>query len=278
MIAFAAGLASPFLLLAMFPSYLQRLPRSGGWLARVKVVMGFIILAAALKYLSSIDQTLQWNLLTRERFLAAWVVLFALPGLYLLGFLRMEGIRSDDTLGVGRTLSGAAFLVFALSLIPGMFGGRLGELDAFVPLAAEGSYTTVAGAGGTATGNTWMKNDLEAALQKAKAEGKQVLVSFTGYACTNCHWMKANMFTRPEIAEALSKYVLVELYTDGTDAASEENQRLQESRFGTVAIPYYVVFAPAGAPVRTFGGLTRNSSEYLAFLNPGSEQQIARVQ
>jgi thiol:disulfide interchange protein DsbD len=278
MMAFAAGLASPFLLLAMFPSYLQRMPRSGGWLARVKVVMGFIILAAALKYLSSIDQTLQWNLLTRERFLAAWVVLFALPGLYLLGFLRLEGIRSDETLGVGRTLTGAVFLVFALSLIPGMFGGRLGELDAFVPLPSEGTYNAALGGAAGAGANTWIKNDLEAALQKAKAEGKQVLASFTGYACTNCHWMKANMFTRPEIALELTNFVLVELYTDGTDAESEENQKLQETRFGTVAIPYYVVFDASGNPVRTFGGLTRDTDEYRSFLRPASTEQIARAQ
>ena len=153
-----------------------------------------------MKYLSSIDQVLQWNVLTRERFLAAWIVLFALAGLYLLGFLRMEGIKQDETSGCGRMLTGAAFLIFAISLIPGMFGSPLGELDSYVPLARG----TVARRLRAAAGLTWMKNDLEGALAKAKAENKRVLVTFTGYACTNCHWMKANMFTRPEIAEALS--------------------------------------------------------------------------
>ena len=113
----------------------KKMPRSGGWLARVKVVMGFVILAAMFKYLSNVDQVMQWNLLTRERFLAAWVVLFALAGLYLLGFLRMEGVKPDDPLGVGRLLAGALLLVFAVSLLPGMFGARLGELDAYVPPA-----------------------------------------------------------------------------------------------------------------------------------------------
>ncbi|MGB9605555.1 MAG: protein-disulfide reductase DsbD family protein, partial [Bryobacteraceae bacterium] len=133
MLAFAAGLASPFFLLALFPSYLKRLPRSGGWMERVKIVLGFVILAAAFKYLSAVDQVLGWNALTRERFLAVWVVLFALAGLYLLGLLRLPGVRPDEPLGLLRLLTGAALLAFALSLVPGMLGGRLGELDAFVP-------------------------------------------------------------------------------------------------------------------------------------------------
>ena len=101
--------------------------------------MGFIVLAAMLKYLASVDQVLQWNVLTRERFLAAWIVLFAMAGLYLLGFLRLEGIAKDEPLGLGRLLVGMAFLIFAISLVPGMFGGKLGELDAYVPSAAAGS-------------------------------------------------------------------------------------------------------------------------------------------
>jgi thiol:disulfide interchange protein len=277
MATFAAGLSSPFFLLALFPSYLKRLPRSGGWLARVKVVFGFVLLAVALKYLSSIDQVLQWNILTRERFLAAWFVLFLLPGLYLLGFLRMEGIRSDETVGVARTLAGAMFVIFSVSLLPGMFGARLGELDSFVPLPSENSQLTVAGARSGA-GVTWIKNDFEAAAEKARSEGKLIFVSFTGYACTNCHWMKANMFTRPEIAAAMQKYVLVELYTDGTDAASDQNQQLQEQKFQTVAIPFYAIMDADRRVVATFAGLTRKVPEYLAFLQTGSAQTAARVQ
>jgi thiol:disulfide interchange protein len=276
MAAFAAGLASPFFVLALFPSYLQRMPRSGGWLARVKVVLGFIILAAALKYLSSIDQVLQWNILTRERFLAAWFVLFALPGAYLLGLLRLEGIRSDETLGVGRTLAGAAFLIFAFSLLPGMFGAPLGELDSLVPLASE-SPAAVGRGGGEARALQWAKNDFDNALARAKQESKLVLVSFTGYACTNCHWMKANMFTRPEVADAMKNFVLVELYTDGTDAASEANQKLQETKFGTVAIPFYAIFDGDGRVVATFAGLTRKTPDYLAFLRSTPATQTAQA-
>ena len=139
MVTFATGLALPFFLLALFPSYLKRMPRSGGWMARVKVVMGFVILAASLKYLSSLDQVLQLGLPHARAFLAAWIVLFAMAGLYLLGFLRLEGIKPDETMGLGRLLSGMAFLIFAISLVPGMFGGRLGDLDAYVPVATQSS-------------------------------------------------------------------------------------------------------------------------------------------
>src|ERR1700684_3873941 len=115
MAAFSSGLAAPFFVLALFPSFLQKLPKSGGWLMRVKVVLGFVVLAAAFKYLTNIAQVLGTHLISREVFLSAWVVLFALPGLYLLGFLRLEGIKPDEHLGVGRMLAGAAFLIFAIS-------------------------------------------------------------------------------------------------------------------------------------------------------------------
>ncbi len=261
MVAFATGLALPFFLLALFPSYLQRLPRSGGWLARVKVVMGFIILAWSLKYLSSVDQVLQWNVLTRERFLAIWIVLFASAGLYLLGFLRLEGIKPDDRMGLGRLLCGMAFVAFALTLAPGMGGGKLGELDAYVPLSG---------------GNLqWMENQYHEALDRARREGKLVLVNFTGYACTNCHWMKANMFTRPEIESAMQKFVLVELFSDAGDAVSDANQKLELTKFNTVAEPFYAIMAPDESVVATFPGLTRDPAVFAAFLRKGDTAPVA---
>ena len=263
MVSFASGLATPFFFLALFPSYLKRMPKSGGWLERVKVVMGFLVLAAMFKYLSSIDQVMQWNLLTRERFLAAWIVLFALAGLYLLGFLRLPGIKPDEPVGIWRLLIGAALLVFAISLVPGMLGGRLGEIDAYVPVASGGP----SGVGSASGSPEWMKNQYREALAKARQENRRVLVSFTGYACTNCHWMKANMFPRPEVASAMKEFVLVELYTDGTDAPSEQNQALQNSKFETVAIPYYAILDPDEKVIATFPGLTRDPQEFLRFLH-----------
>ncbi len=265
MVSFATGLALPFFLLALFPSYLKRLPKSGGWLARVKVVMGFVVLAAMLKFLASLDQVLQWGVITRERFLAAWIVLFAMAGLYLLGFIRLEGIAKDERLGLGRLLTGMAFLIFAISLVPGMSGAKLGELDAYIPVA-----TTPGGAGATGQNAlVWMKNQYREALDRARSEGKLVFVNFTGYACTNCHWMKANMFPRPEIAGELKNFVLLELYTDGTDEASVSNQQLEQTKFQTIAIPYYAILDPNEKVVASFPGATRDPAKYLAFLKEG---------
>jgi thiol:disulfide interchange protein DsbD len=261
MMSFATGLASPFFFLAAFPSYLKKLPKSGGWLARVKVVMGFVLLAAMLKYWSNIDQVLQTNWLTRERFLAGWFVLFGMAGLYLLGLLRLEGIEAGEPLGITRLLVASLFLIFAFSLLPGMFGAPLGELDAYVPAATGGP-----GGRASVEGPPWMKNQYREALDRARAESKLVLVNFSGYACTNCHWMDANMFPRPEIAAALKDLVLVELYTDGTDQASEENQKLQDQKFSTVAIPYYAIVDPDGNVVAKFPGSTRKPQEFLGFL------------
>jgi len=265
MVSFAGGLASPFFFLAAFPSYLQKLPKSGGWLARVKVVMGFVLLAAMLKYASNIDQVLQLGWITRERFLAGWFVLFTLAGLYLLGLLRLEGNEEGEHLGIGRLLVASVLLIFAFSLLPGMFGAPLGELDAYVP--APSASVALNGRAAPGASQVWMKNQYKEALDQARAENKLVLVTFTGYACTNCHWMKANMFPRPEIAEAARKLVLVELYTDGTDKESEENQKLQDEKFSTVAIPYYAILDPDGKVVASFAkGMTKDTQEFLAFL------------
>ncbi len=265
MLCFATGLATPFFLLALFPSYLQRLPKRGMWMARVKVVLGFIILAVAIKYINNIDQVLQLGWITRERFLAAWVVLFAMAGLYLLGFLRLEGVSPDDRLGVGRMLLGVAFLIFAISLVPGMWGAKLGEIDAYIPAAT--SQISFGGSGGTAAeGIPWMKDQYRDALARAKQENKLVLVDFTGYACTNCKWMKANMFTRPEIAAVAKDFVAVELYTDGNYEASKFNGELEARMFQTAAQPFYAILDPDEKVVATFPGLTRNPQEFLAFL------------
>ena len=265
MLAFATGLAAPFFLLALFPSYLQRLPRSGGWMVRVKVVLGFVVLAVMLKYVSNVDQVLQTHWLTRERFLAAWIVLFALPGLYLLGLLPMEGIKKDERLGVSRALVASLFLIFSISLAPGLFGGRLGDLDAFIPEATQGVLNASASAAGT-TPTNYFKNQLDAALSAARQQNKLLLVNFTGYACTNCHWMKANMFPRREIQAALKDLIVVDLYTDGTDAKSEKNQKLEDQKFSTVSIPFYALMDAEENVVATFPQLTRNPQEFLSFL------------
>jgi thiol:disulfide interchange protein DsbD len=273
MAAFATGLAAPFFLLALFPSFLQRMPKSGGWLMRVKVVLGFVVLAISVKYLSSADQILQTDWISREMFLACWIVLFALPGLYLLGFLRLEGIKAEDSLGVGRVLIAACFLTFSISLLPGLFGASLGNVEAFIPVQAK--ETAILNRAGEPSAPVWLKNQYREALLKARAENKLVFINFTGYACTNCHWMKANMFPKPEITGLLKDFVLVDLYTDGTDGPSEQNQQLEEKRFGTVAIPFYAIVDPDEHTIATFPGLTRNVSEFVGFLKRRGENKVA---
>ncbi len=262
MAVFSTGMALPFFFLALFPSFLKRLPKSGGWLVRVKVVLGFAILAFSLKYLASLDQVLQWGLLPRERFLAIWVVLFSMAGLYLLGFLRLEGVKPNEPMGLGRLLTGAALLAFALSLVPGMFGGNLGNLEAFVPMAGSSSPGVSASSGAL----VWMKDQYREALDRARREGKLVFVDFTGYNCANCHWMRGNILNRPEIAAELQGFVLLELYTDGTDAASAANSKLQQEKFGTVSEPFYVILDADERQVAKFDGLTRDAAAFLAFL------------
>lgn len=264
MAAFATGLAAPFFFLALFPSYVGKLPRSGAWMSRVKIVLGFIVLAVMLKYVGNVDQVLQLHWLTRERFLATWIVLFALPGLYLLGLLRMEGISKDERLGVARALIAAVFLIFSLSLVPGLFGARLGDLDAFIPEPSAGSFVTAAQANGGPSG--YYKNQMDAALMAAKRENKLVLVNFTGYACTNCHWMKANMFTRPEIQSALKDLIELDLYTDGTDPESERNRKFENDRFNTASIPFYALIDADQRVIATFPQLTRDPQQFLNFL------------
>jgi thiol:disulfide interchange protein DsbD len=274
MASFATGLALPFFVLALFPSFLQKLPKSGGWLMRVKVVLGFVVLAVSVKYLSTADQVLQTNLISHEMFVACWVVLFALAGLYLLGFLRLEGINPDEHLGIGRMLICALFLIFSLSLVPGLFGYSLGYIDALIPVQAK-SASLGSGGGGSSAGPTWMKDQYKEALAKARQENKLVFVNFTGHACTNCHWMKQNIFPRPEIAGLLKDFVLLDLFTDGTDQASEENQQLEEKRFGTVALPYYAILDPDEKVIATFPGLTKNTQEFVNFLKSGSNPKSA---
>jgi thiol:disulfide interchange protein DsbD len=183
-----------------------------------------------------------------------------MAGFYLFGLLRLEGVKPDEPLRLGRLAVGVAFLIFAVSLIPGMSGGKLGDLDAYVPAPSQP-------AAGNRAGPVWLKDQYQQALEQARREGKLVFLNFTGVACANCHWMEANMLPRPEIAAALERFVLVELFTDRTDAASVANEKLEETKFATVAEPFYAIVRPDETIVATFEGRTTNAQEFLAFLN-----------
>lgn len=265
MAMFATGLSAPFFLLALFPPLMNRLPRSGGWLATSKRTAGLVIVAVGLKYLGNADQVFGWAILTRERFLAVWMVLFAAAALYLWGILRFRDDGPVEGIGLVRLGVGTLFLALAVSLVPGMFGGRLGELDAHVPGDPDPAF-----AGGGDSGLQWIKDDYDGAVLRARSENATLFVSFTGYACSNCKWMKSNMFTRPEVASLLGEMTLVELYTDGVDEASERHQALQVERFRSSSIPFYALIRPNGTTAATFSGQTRDTDEFLQFLESAS--------
>ena len=274
MLMFSSGLALPFFALALFPSFMSKMPKAGGWMTKVKIAMSFLILAAGFKYLSTVDQMYQWHLLTRERFLAIWIGLLVLDGLYLLSLLRLED-EPVEKVSLGRLAVGGTMLVAAVSLIPGMFGGHLGELEAYIP-PVEYSGVQFAGGAGKSDKPQWVKDDYAAALAQARAEGKPLFVSFTGYSCTNCKWMKTNMFPRPAIAERLNDFVLLELYTDALDESlAQANQDLQQQRFRTVTIPFYAILDGEENTLARFDGSTRDEAEFRRFLESGGARSIS---
>jgi thiol:disulfide interchange protein DsbD len=160
-----------------------------------------------------------------------------------------------------RLVSAIISLAISFYLITGLFGAKLGEIEAFLPpdLKAEASASKDGGL-------NWIVNDYPAALAKAKAENKRVFVDFTGYTCTNCRWMEANIFPKPEVATEMNKFVLARLYTDGDGELYEKQQQMEQDMFGTVALPYYAIFDADGKAVSTFPGLTRNTAEFVDFL------------
>lgn len=264
MLAFSTVFALPFFILALLPQIVSHLPRAGGWLNAVKVSMGFLEVAAAMKFLSNVDLVWGWGVFTREVVLATWVALGLLLCLYLLGSFRLTNDSPTERIGAWRL--GAAILSLAVTvhLVTGLFGTRLGELEAFLPPATG---TSAQRGAGTLEGELpWIVNDYDQALATASREQRLVLIDFTGYTCTNCRWMEANMFPRPEVRDELERFVRVKLYTDGEGEQYEKHQQFQATTFGTVALPLYAVMSPEGRPLATFPGLTRNPQEFIAFL------------
>jgi thiol:disulfide interchange protein len=255
LLAYSATFALPFVALAMAPQLVSHLPRSGPWLARVKVVMGFLEVAAAMKFLSNVDLVWSWGIFTRGVVLVAWIGIAAALAVYLVG--RPSTWLGAGRPGPGRLIAGLATIAFAVWLGTGVAGRRLGELEAFLPPA-----TVHATSGELA----WITNDLDAALAQARVSNRLVMIDFTGYTCTNCRWMEANMFPRPDVRAALDRFVRVRLYTDGQGPVYEQQQRFQQTRFRTVALPLYAIVDADQRTVATFAGLTRDQAEFLRFL------------
>jgi len=270
MAVFATVFALPFFVLALMPQWVSQMPRSGAWLHAVKVLMAFLEIAAAMKFISNVDLIWRWGIFTRDVVLAIWVVIAACMALYLLGVFRFPGEPRIKRVRVGRWSLATACLLLGVWLFSGIMGRRLGELDAFLP-PAEGvlAFAVDADAAGINGELTWIMNDYDAALARAQREHKRVMVDFTGYTCTNCRWMEANMFPRPDVRAELEKYVRVRMYTDGDGEIFQKQQQLQQAMFKTVALPYYAILEADGTPVVTYPGLTRDPAEFVTFLKSG---------
>jgi thiol:disulfide interchange protein len=286
MLAFSTVFALPFFLLALFPSWLKSMPKSGGWLNSVKVVMGFLELAAALKFLSNVDLIWSIGILSRDLFLSFWIGIGIFITIYLLGFFLLPHDTKLEKLGVIRMLWSVFFLGISVYLYTGLGDKPLGELDAFLPpmkyhdaiqAASMGSGDIgMTDPGGKEGGAAWLSS-YEDALKIAKAESKPVFIDFTGFACTNCRWMESNIFTRREVVALLDEYVLVKLYTDGRGKVYERNRDFQESRFGTVALPLYVAMSADDELLTSFPGMTRKPEEFVRFLQDGLRRNQAAI-
>ncbi len=276
MLAFSTVFALPFFVLALAPQLVSQIPKSGGWMNSVKIVMGFLEIAAAMKFLSNVD--LVWTsmftdstnamnygtVFSREVVLMIWVILSIAIGLYILGVFKFKLDSAVKKFTPLRLLIAVSSFGLGVYLTSGILGMKLGELESFLPPKnPESSFNLLSDKNEELI---WIKNDLEKALLKAKVENKKVFVDFTGYTCTNCRWMEANMFPVPEVKREMEKYVLVSLYTDGEGEIYYRQQQYQEKTFKTVALPFYAVLDSSGKPLATFPGLTRDSKEFVAFL------------
>ncbi len=282
MLAFATAFAFPFFLFALFPRWLSSLPKSGGWLNSVKVVMGFLEIAAAFKFLSNVDLVWGWNTVSRNLVLAAWIALMMVTAIYLLGKIQLPHDTPVERLSVVRMLFATFYFAVTFYLLTGLFGAPLGEFDAWLPPEETNGRIVASSVSGNAGGNAWIES-YDTAIEKARAENKPVFLNFTGVTCTNCRWMEKNMFPDPLVRKELDRFVLAELFTDRETAAhqaeDEKNAERQSRQFGSAALPLYAIISPDEKTLAVFPSLTRDKQEFISFLQRGSNgfaQQTAR--
>jgi len=278
MIGFSAAFASPFVLFAMFPKWLEALPKSGSWMNIVKVLLGFIELAAAFKFLSNADLVWQWGIVSRPLTIAFWIVIFLIAGFYVLGFITLKHETKTEQVSTGRMLLAMPFLMFSFYLIPGLLGSSLGIWDAFLPPKQPTDVSLVAsigGAAGSASADEGWSEDYKGSLATAKEQGKAVFIDFTGYTCTNCRAMETNVFPLDEVQQAFGEMVLVKLYTDGGKDA-KDNQLIQFELTGNIALPTYVIYDPVSETViDQILGYTK-AEKFTSFLTEGLDEFKSR--
>ena len=287
MLAFAVALALPFTIFAMFPSWMKSAPKSGSWMTTIKVVLGFIELAFSLKFLSVADMAYGWHILDREVFLSLWIVIFAMLGAYLVGWLKFQ---EDEVGGPSKPMpvlcimGGLISFAFAVYMLPGLWGAPCKAVSAFAPPISTQDFNL----------NEHVVeaefNDYESGLATARAQGKPVFLDFTGYGCVNCREMEATVWADPRVSEKLrNDYVLISLYVDDKTPLKEPmtvtdekgNQKtlrtvgakwsyLQSHKFGANAQPFYVAIDPTtGKPLTGSRGHNKDVQAYIDFLNQG---------
>ena len=284
MLGFAIALAIPFTLFALFPSLLKQAPKSGGWMNTIKVVLGFVELAFALKFLSVADLAYGWHLLDRETFLALWIVLFALLGAYLLGWLKFPHDDDERRTNVPQFFLGWVSLAFAVYMVPGLWGAPLKAISAFSPPMNTQDFNLYSGSVEARF------TDYDQGLQAAQAEGKPVMVDFTGYGCVNCRKMEAAVWTDPTVRQLINdQYVLISLYVDDktplpqpievTDVDGQQRKLrtvgdkwsyLERTKIGANTQPFYVLLHPAtGKPLNGLRSYDEDIAAYIDFLEKG---------
>jgi thiol:disulfide interchange protein DsbD len=287
MLGFALALALPFTLFALFPSWLKQAPKSGAWMNTVKVTLGFIELAFALKFFSVADLAYGWHLLDREVFLCLWIAIFFLLGLYLCGMLHFQSdAEADGTIRpkpVVAIMGGLVSIAFAIYMVPGLWGAPCKAVSAFTPPMSTQDFNLNSKEVKAAFLN------YEEGLAEAERTGKPVLLDFTGYGCVNCRKMEAAVWTDPQVAETLNNdYILVSLYVDdktpleknievtmpnGTKktlrTVGDKWSYLQETKFGYLAQPFYVAVNSKGEPLSGSFAYKEDPRAYLKFLKEG---------
>lgn len=284
MLGFAVALALPFTLFALFPSWLKSMPRSGGWMNCVKVVLGFLELAFALKFLSVADLAYGWHILDRETFIALWIIIFGLLGLYLLGKIKFPHDDDNTRVSVPRFFLALISLAFAVYMIPGLWGAPLKAVSAFAPPMSTQDFSLY---------QDEVKaeyEDYDQGMQAALQQGKPVMVDFTGYGCVNCRKMELAVWSDEKVRDIMrDEYILISLYVDdktplavpmkvvenGTERTlntiGDKWSYLQRSKFGANAQPFYVLLNNEGLPLNGSYSFNEDVDAFVEFLNKGIE-------
>ncbi|GBU08256.1 thiol:disulfide interchange protein [Bacteroidales bacterium] len=289
MFGFALALSIPFALFAIFPSWLQNLPKSGGWLNSVKVVLGFLELALALKFLSVADLAYGWRILDRETFLALWIIIFAMLGFYLLGKIKFSHDSELKYVSVPRLFLAMVSLSFAIYMVPGLWGAPLKAISAFSPPLTTQDFSLYKGEVLPKT------HDYETGMAMAAKENKPVLLDFTGYGCVNCRKMEAAVWTDPRVKQIIdNQYILISLYVDDKTKLPAEIQieefgkkrtlktvgdkwsYLQRSKFGTNAQPFYLLLDNKAQPLNKSYAYKEDIEAYIQFLREGIDNYNRR--